>query len=49
MKSPNPGSVEAQAQGCTCPVLNNSRGLRAPWPGWWITEGCPIHDTKTQP
>lgn len=43
--SPNPGSQEARAGGCTCPVLDNCRGKWAPWPpdGWYITEGCPLH------
>lgn len=42
---PNPGSDEALDQGCTCPVLDNGRGRRAPYPpdGWWMTEGCPVH------
>ena len=46
---PNPGSDEAIAQGCTCPVLDNGRGGGV-WGGikggeqvFWITEGCPVH------
>jgi hypothetical protein len=44
-KSPNPGSDEAGALGCRCPVMDNNRGKWAPWPpdGWWITGNCPIH------
>lgn len=41
----NPGSEEARAQGCICPVLDNGFG-REPDPsmgGWVITEGCPVH------
>ena len=26
MKTPNPGSDEAIAQGCTCPVMDNGHG-----------------------
>lgn len=47
-KQPNPGSDEAVKKGCTCPVLDNSRGK-----GWmlqkdlfWITDGCPLHAPK---
>ena len=46
--TPNPGSDEAIKQGCTCPVLDNGHGsdelgrIR----GFWITEGCPLHDKK---
>jgi hypothetical protein len=47
MSKPKPGSDEARTQGCKCPVLDNNHGKLAPWPpdGWWITEGCPLHDT----
>lgn len=42
---PNPGSREAKAAGCRCPVLDNCRGIRPPYPpdGWVINEDCPIH------
>jgi hypothetical protein len=42
---PHPGSDEAVAEGCQCPVLDNNHGRRAPYPpdGWWITGGCPVH------
>lgn len=41
---PNPGSDEARALGCTCPIMDNNRGKWKPWPGdWWINEGCPLH------
>lgn len=42
---PNPGSDEALAQGCLCPVLDNGHGRTCPYPpdGWWITAGCPVH------
>lgn len=41
---PNPGSDEAVRQGCSCPVLDNARGLG--WLGsgqFWISLGCPVH------
>lgn len=47
----NPGSPEAVANGCTCPVLDNGRG-RLPADvvehrGWVINAGCPLHDVRT--
>jgi len=45
----NPGSKEAQDAGCTCPVVDNHYGEGVPHnegPVFWITEGCPLHDTK---
>ena len=52
---PNPGSREAQDQGCMCPVLDNHRGLGVPMTGgelsFWVDERCPMHvmisDVKT--
>jgi hypothetical protein len=43
----NPGSDEAVAQGCTCPVLDNGRGrgvyqVNGVWQ-FWIKWGCPVH------
>ena len=38
---PNPGSDEAIALGCICPVRDNGHG-RGPGPFWQV-EGCPIH------
>lgn len=45
--TPNPGSDEAQDQGCTCPIFDNNHGTYAPFQpdGWWINAGCPIHAT----
>jgi hypothetical protein len=47
-KAPNPGSDEALALGCHCPVMDNNRGLHAPRPpdGWWINWECPVHTTN---
>jgi len=42
---PNPGSDDALAEGCTCPVLDNNHGdpelgrIR----GFVVIEGCPLH------
>jgi hypothetical protein len=41
----NPGSDEALARGCLCPVIENGHGKTATWPpdGWWMVPGCPVH------
>lgn len=51
----NPGSDEAIARGCTCPVLDNGHGneeLALVRGGFFISEDCPIHnkfgDTKDE-
>lgn len=44
--TPNPGSDEALAIGCLCPVLDNNHGRGFPWPrgeSFWINGDCPIH------
>lgn len=42
---PNPGSDEAVAGGCTCPVLDNGHGTG--YMGnpqmFWVSELCPMH------
>lgn len=47
---PNPGSEEAQALGCTCPVISNhyGRGFRQGdgSRGFWMVEDCPVHGLK---
>ena len=44
---PNPGSPEAVANGCTCPVIDNGYGKGylgdGELFGWVIAESCPIH------
>ena len=45
---PNPGSKEAQAMDCTCPVLDNNHGNGFPYgmgtePCFYINAECPIH------
>jgi len=57
--TPPPGSPEAVAAGCTCPVLDNAHGRGAiirdstgraqpNEPLYWITAGCPVHDPAPQ-
>ena len=42
---PTPGSPEAIARGCTCPVLDNGHGRGyMGQPGIFVcTDGCPVH------
>jgi len=57
MGSPNPGSPEAIAQGCKCPVLDNGHGLG--WLGGVLDEAgqtifaingdCPLHGLVVVP
>lgn len=52
---PNPGSNEAIAAGCTCPVLDNGHGRGAYGgakldngkPIFWIMQDCPLHSKDT--
>lgn len=45
---PNPGSKEAEKQGCTCPILDNSygKGYMMQEGVFVVTQGCPLHDPK---
>ena len=46
---PNPGSDEAIALGCTCPVLDNNHGKGFPYGGetsFWYNGECPVHNPK---
>jgi hypothetical protein len=41
-----PGSDEAREHGCTCPVLDNGRGVGFLVDGerhFWIDGDCPLH------
>jgi len=40
----NPGSKEAQDEGCTCPVLDNNygKGING---SFWMNGDCPLHGT----
>lgn len=48
---PNPGSEEAKAIGCKCPVLDNNHGRFPVAPAnedfpngqWWIASDCEVH------
>ncbi len=44
-EKPNPGSDEAIALGCTCPVIDNGHGKGSGHGEglFWTTEGCPLH------
>jgi len=50
MRKPNPGSEEAVALGCVCPVLDNCRGQGVPdgegGVAFWFTANCPLHVRK---
>jgi hypothetical protein len=45
--APNPGSPEATAQGCLCPVIDNHHGKGVPNgdgpPLFWHSVRCPLH------
>lgn len=45
IKAPNPGSDKAVEMGCTCPILDNSRGDQklGDTRGFWISGDCPLH------
>lgn len=45
---PNPGSKEAQDEGCTCPVLDNNHGKGVNG-SFWMNGDCPLHGFKEQP
>lgn len=48
-KPPNPGSIEAQRQGCICPVLDNAHGKGFQVKGhtcFWFNGDCPLHNPK---
>lgn len=51
-RPPNPGSDEALAAGCTCPVMDNAHGAGfMGLDGYFIyAEGCPVHQAvKAEP
>ena len=47
---PHPGSEEALAQGCICPVIANfwGRGLNCEGDLFVITADCPVHNPKEE-
>jgi len=42
-ETPTPGSDEAIALGCCCPVLDNGHGRGRGDGTFWVIEGCPLH------
>ena len=40
---PNPGSQDAIAAGCTCPMLDNDLGRLVGGMGFYIAGDCPLH------
>ena len=48
---PNPGSLEALRQGCTCPVIDNHHGEGRPTIGgrsFLYAGNCPLHTREPQ-
>jgi len=43
---PNPGSDEAVALGCSCPILDNNHGRGFGDGLYWINGDCRLHGTK---
>ena len=49
---PNPGSDDAVAQGCKCPVMDNCRGRGIPASGgvcFYYSDDCPMHGSGDFP
>lgn len=47
--TPNPGSPEAIARGCTCPVIDNQHGHGVEFRGevaFWVIDTCPLHGRR---
>lgn len=53
IKTPNPGSDEAVAGGCTCPVLDNDHGAGHYSDGdavmFIMDAACPLHGEEAKP
>lgn len=48
---PNPGSDEARALGCRCPVIDNAHGRGLPYPdgpSFWINAECALHGVPSE-
>ena len=49
---PNPGSDAAIERGCTCPRMDNGRGMGIPLTEdsvvFWIDGDCPLHGSKRE-
>ena len=49
MIRPTPGSRGAIEMGCTCPVLDNCRGVGfGDPPQFWVAEECKIHGKRKE-
>lgn len=48
MTQPNPGSPEAYALGCKCPILDNAHGRGVGCGEFWISAECPLHGAKKE-
>ena len=47
--TPNPGSDEAVAMSCTCPILDNHKGAGVMVKGelaFWYAPNCSVHSKK---
>lgn len=41
---PTPGSPQARASGCCCPIQENNGGRWPSWRGGWVVlSSCPVH------
>lgn len=50
IKWPPPGSNEAVAKGCTCPVMDNNHGVgvvRLDGAVYWVNQDCKLHKKLT--
>lgn len=45
VRTPMPGSPRAVKAGCSCPVVANHYGRKAPMADlrWWLEVDCPLH------
>jgi hypothetical protein len=50
MKIPFPGSSDAVARGCLCPILDNAcgAGVLGDNKKYWISFDCPLHNPEIQ-
>lgn len=42
-EEPNPGSADAVAGGCNCPIIDNGHGYGSYKGGFIVNMNCPIH------
>ena len=46
MMRPTPGSSEAIAIGCNCPIMDNHNGKGLGCRYFWVNQTCPIHGDR---